>query len=513
MKINRTKNTKRNIVAGLINKFFLLLLPFVVRTVFIYSLGSEYLGLNSLFTSILTVMNVVELGFSSAIVYSMYEPVAKDDFDTVCSLLNFYKTVYRAIGIVILVIGIVIMPFLPHLIKGTCPSELNLYVLFAMYLLNTCLSYLLYAYKKSVLEVLQRRDIIEINNLITVGLTNILQLILLIAWKNPHAYYIYLIIMILFTVVNNILNAKIVDKKYPQFVCRGQLSGEIKSSIKKQVSGLMITRLCQMTRTSFDSIFISAFIGLTMATVYGNYYLIIQTLVGIMNIFTNSMLAGVGNSVVAESKEKNYSDFNTLNFIYMWISGWSAITLFILYQNFMKIWVGDELMLSLLGSLLFSLYYYSLKIGDIRAMFSDAIGLWWENRIRAVLEIITNIVLNYILVKKFGVYGIVGATIIPMVGINFTGGAHVLYRYYFKDRQISKYFLDNLLYFIATIFGAFVTWVVSEYMGQYNLLGLVKRGMICCILPNIVYFVVYFKTSNYSMAKKWILRRLGSNKM
>ena len=141
MKINRTKNAARNMVMGFINKIIVLLLPFLVRTAFIYSLGAEYLGLNSLFSSILSVLSVAELGFSSAVVFSMYEPIAKNQQAKICALLNYYRSIYRVIGTAVLIGGVVLMPFLPRLINGECPDELNIYILFAMYLFNTVSSY------------------------------------------------------------------------------------------------------------------------------------------------------------------------------------------------------------------------------------------------------------------------------------------------------------------------------------------------------------------------------------
>ena len=180
MKINRTKNAARNMVMGFINKIIVLLLPFLVRTAFIYSLGAEYLGLNSLFSSILSVLSVAELGFSSAVVFSMYEPIAQNQQAKICALLNYYRSIYRVIGTVVLIGGVALMPFLPRLINGECPDELNIYILFAMYLFNTVSSYWFMAYKKSVLEAFQRNDYISLNDTITTGLTNVIQLILLI---------------------------------------------------------------------------------------------------------------------------------------------------------------------------------------------------------------------------------------------------------------------------------------------------------------------------------------------
>lgn len=217
MRIERTKNAKRNIAVGFINKMVVLILPFIVRTVFIYSLGTQYLGLNSLFTAILNVLNLTELGFSSAIVFSMYEPIAKDDTYTICALLKFYRKAYKIIGIVILLVGIALTPFLKVLIKGECPDELNLYILYILYLLNTVISYLLFAYKKSILEAFQRKDILDWINLLTVGLTNIVQLCLLLIWHDVRVYYFYILSLLCFTIINNIICSVIVDRNFPEY--------------------------------------------------------------------------------------------------------------------------------------------------------------------------------------------------------------------------------------------------------------------------------------------------------
>lgn len=508
MKIEKTRNAKRNIAVGLINKLVVLLLPFLVRTAFIYSLGAEYLGLNSLFTAILNVLNMTELGFSSAVIFSMYEPIANDDTDTVCALLNFYRKVYRIIGLVILFVGVVLIPFLPHLINGECPDELNIYVLYIIYLVNTVVSYLLFAYKKSILEALQRKDILFWVDTLTVGLTNLVQFVLLLIWHDVHVYYLYVIILLFFTVINNLISAIVVEKKYPQYKCYGKLSEKNSTTIKKQVSGLMVNKICQMTRNSFDSIFVSAFLGLTMTTIYNNYYYVLNAVVGFTTIFTNAITAGVGNSLVIDTKEKNYKDFCTFDFMYMWISGWAAITMFCLYQNFMVLWVGEDLTLSVVISLLFSLYFYVLKIGDIRSTYSSAAGLWWENRHRAIIEVIVNIVLNYAFVRLWGVYGIIIATIIPILTINNTVGMRILNTHYFKkERGTVEFFLKNLIYFVTTLIAGIITWVVCRFTPD-NIVGLLVKGVICVIIPNAIYLLFYRKYGDFKNAKKWMFARM-----
>ena len=507
MKINRTRNAKRNIIAGVFNKIVTLLLPFLVRTVFIYSLGSQYLGLNSLFTSILTVLNMTELGFSSAIVFSMYEPIANDDTDLLCALLNFYRKAYRNIGLIIILLGLALIPFLPHFINGECPDELNIYILYLLYLSNTVLSYLLFAYKKSILEAFQRKDIISWIDTLTIGMTNAVQLILLLLWHDIRVYYLYVITLVCFTLLNNIINAIVVDRKYPQFTCSGVLPKKVKDTIKKQVSGVMVNKICQMTRNSLDSIFVSAFIGLTMTTIYNNYYYILNAVVGFTTIFTNAMTAGIGNSIAIESPQKNYGDFNKFNFMYMWIASWASITMLCLYQNFMLLWVGEELTLPFGISVLFSIYFYALKIGDIRATYSSAAGLWWENRYRAIIEVIANIILNYIFVKLWGVYGIVIATIVPILGINNVFGMNILNKYYFKvNHGTMIFFRKNILYLGVTIISGIITYYLCSFCGN-SVINLFEKAVICVVVPNILFYVFYSKSKDFLEAKKWIIKK------
>ena len=247
------------------NKIFTIFFPFLIRTVLIKKIGIEYAGLNSLFSSILQVLNLTELGFASAVVYSMYKPIAEDDKDTICALLNFYKRVYFIIGLVILALGTAVMPFLPHLIKGNVPQDINIYVLYSIYLVNTSLSYLLFGYKNSLLNAHQRRDVISNILTITQGLMNICQLLILVTIKN---YYLYVLMMPIFTVLNNVMVGIETKRMFPEYSCKGKLDISVKKDIRKKVAGLMISKLAQTSRNSFDSIFISAFLGLAMTTIY-----------------------------------------------------------------------------------------------------------------------------------------------------------------------------------------------------------------------------------------------------
>lgn len=295
MRLEKTKNTIRNMAFGIITRIIQIIFPFVIRTAFIYTLGIEYLGLNSLFTSILSVLSLTELGVGSALVFSMYKPLAEGDIDAVCALMNLYRKCYYAIGTVIGVVGICLIPFLPHLITGSIPAEINLYVIYLMNLFGTVITYFLFAYKNCILEVYQRNDI---SSKITIILSFIqygIQISILLVLKN---YYCYLIVAPIISIIRNCVTAIIVNKKYSQYKPYGKVAKDIVVGIKKRISALVMYKIGSIVLNSVDNIVISAFLGLSVLAVYNNYYYIITSLFGFMSIITSSMLAGVGNSVV-----------------------------------------------------------------------------------------------------------------------------------------------------------------------------------------------------------------------
>ena len=237
---SRTKNATRNIIWGMLNKFASLVFPFILRTTIIHMLGSEYLGLNSLFTSVLNVLSLAELGFGSAMVYSMYKPIVENDSKTICALLNLYKKIYRRIGIIILFLGLLLLPFISYFINGDVPTDINIYQLYLIYLGNTVASYFLFAYRTSLLSAHQRSDILsKVSTLFTV-LRSLLQFILLLAFKN---YYLYAVQLLICTCLINIVDARIAAKMYPYYYCKGEIDNNLAKTIKSKVFALLSVKI------------------------------------------------------------------------------------------------------------------------------------------------------------------------------------------------------------------------------------------------------------------------------
>ena len=424
-----------------------MLFPFIVRTVFIKTLDVEYLGLSSLFTSILTVLNLAELGFGSAVVFSMYKPIAVDDQTLINALLAYYRKVYRYVGIVVFVLGVALIPFLPFLINGPTPQGINIRIVYFVFLVNTVAGYFLFAYMGAIITAHQRQDVISRIDIFISIFMNSLQIVVLLTVKN---YYAYLAVMPIFTVVNNFRTAIIAKKMFPQYSAVGVLPSFYRSDINQKMKGLIVSKVCTVSRNAFDNIFISIFLGLTITAIYGNYYLVLKSILMVVSVVANSIVAGVGNSVSMDSEKKNYDDMNRLNFFYMWFSGWVTVCLLSLYQPFMLLWVGKELMFPMSIVIPFCVYFYVLKMGDIRAVYVQAKGIWWENRFRAIAEAVLNVVLNYVLGKYWGVFGIIVATLISLFFINFCYGSHLIFKYYFVNQKIRKYYCSHAVYALVT---------------------------------------------------------------
>ena len=288
----------------------------------------------------------------------------------------------------------------------------------------------------------------------------------------------------------------------------GKLSTAIKAEIKEKVSGLMLQKLCYVSRNAFDSIFISAFLGLTEIAIYNNYYYIMNAITGFMGIATSAVLAGVGNSVATETKEKNHQDMMRMNFVYMWISGWFTVCLLCLYQPFMRVWVGSEMLLPMSSVVLLCAYFYTLKMGDVKYVYSSASGLWWQNRYRTLAEAVVNIVLNYVLGKYYGINGIIAATLISLFFIGFGYGSLIIYQHYFTEQKPSVYYAFHASFAMATVITCAVCWLICRYIPD-TLLGFVGRVFICIFIPNIILYLLFNRTEMYHDTMLWLLKRIG----
>lgn len=506
IKLDRTGNAVRNMAFGVLNRAVTMIFPFVLRTVLIQVLGMEYAGMNGLFVSVLNVLNLSELGLGTAIVYCMYGPIAQDDHDTICALLRLFRRMYFVIGTAVLVIGVAIMPFLPLLINGSYPADVNLYLLYAIYLTNSCTSYFFVGYRGAILSAHQRLDVtLKISTVMKLAMYAT-QIISLIVYRN---YYIYVILIPVFTILINLLTAFEAKKIYPQYTCRGEVPEKTKDDLREKLSGLMITKLCHVTRNSFDSIFISAFVGLSMSAIYTNYYFIMESLISVLGIIVQAVLAGVGNSIQTESVEQNYNDLRRFNFMYLWISGICVTCMFCLYQPFMCLWMGKRNLLPLSSVVLFCMYFFLLKMGDMQSVYYNAAGLWWYYRRCTVIESFLNLGLNFILGRIWGLNGIIAGTLISLFLVNFLYSERLVFKYYFKNGKTLEFYAQQIKYAVTTGMVCYAAYLICNHVAgrgdvQYGIGSLIIRAVVCLVVSNLLYLLVYGKSQEFKSAYNWV---------
>ncbi len=491
MRLSRTKNTIRNILFGSINRVINIILPFISRTVILYTMGTQYLGLNSLFTSILSFLSLTELGIGSAMVYSMYKPIAENDHVKIKALLNMYRKIYRVIGCIVLALGLSIIPFLTTIVPEALPDGVNLYLLYIIYLLNSVLSYWLFAYKNALLQAYQRNDINSKIASIISPLSYVVMLGCLVLTKN---YYTYVIWLPIFTVATNIIRLILVNRSFPDMEPTGDVSPELKKSIFKKTSALIGTKLNTVVLNAADNIVMSAFLGLTAIAMYGNYHYIMTSIIGFLGIIYPSMTAGLGNSLQTDSLEDNYRKFEKFSFINSWLVGWCTVCLVCLYQPFMKIWVGEELMFPFYVVLEMGLYFFMYQIRKIPVVYKDAAGIWWEDRFRPYVCMIVNVVLNIVLVQIIGISGIILSTVFSLF-VSIPWENYTIFKYVFK-RSSHQYYKKMFLSIISLLIAGIATYSLCSLFGN-SIFDLLLRFAVCAVVPNVVFIICSFKRDEF----------------
>ena len=487
--MRRTRNACRNVVFGGILKGYQILIPFAMRTLLIHCLGMEYLGLNSLFTSVLQILNLAELGVGNALVYSMYAPIAENRTEEICALLGLYRRYYRCIGLAILLLGLLLLPFLPHLVQAdSVPTEVNLYVLYLLHLGACVISYWLFAYKNSLLAAHQRSDLASRTDLLVRTLQYIVQARLLWYGRN---YYWYLLAALGAQILTNLCTALVVRRKYPDYVPRGSVDGGMRRAIRGKIRDLFTSKVGAVIVNSADSVVISAFLGLTVLAVYQNYYYIVTSMIGMVGVLFTSCIAGIGNSILVESREKNYGDFRKFTLLIAWIAGFVSCGLLCLLQPFMKVWIGEEGILPGQIVVCLCIYYFIYEFNQLFNAYKDAAGIWHRDRFRTLCTAGVNLTWNLLLVKPLGLYGVILSTVVSTAVVGMPWLLHNLFTTLFQGENIWAYLTTIGFYGITTLGNCLLTYRICSQIPAEGIGGLLQRGIVCLLVSNGIFLLCY----------------------
>ncbi len=509
---SRIKNTSRNTFFGALMYLAKIVLQFVVRAFFNRYFISEYLGLNGLYTNILNVLSLAELGVGNAIVYSMYKPISENDTETIKSLVALYKKIYCIIGCVITVIGLALIPALPYLIKDVPDVDINLSVIYVLYLAQTVTGYF-FAYRRSLVFAYQRNDIESKISFLAQFVLAVCQIVIMVVWKN---YYAYVSSMVICNTLDAVLIFIISFKLFPEIKGKAApLDKAISKKIAKNTGAMVCHKIGSAVVFSTDSIIISAFVSLTVLGLYSNYTLVTNALASAITLLVAAMKGSIGNLIATGDNEKSYKIFKALNLLMMWFIGFLFIGIMVCVQDFISILGGDSSkQLPYLTVVLICLNFYVTQSRTMANNFKECAGLFWNDRFKPLFEAGINLGLDLLLVYFMGINGVILATIISTVTVPLWVEPYVLYKNYFKQ-HLYKYFLQYIFYILSTAASFGVTFFACYFIPHGGIGWFILRVVICLILPNLVYLLIYFKTPEFTYlfsAVKALFDRFGNKR-
>lgn len=488
---SRTINVIKNSFFGVVNKFGVLILQFVCRTIFIRILGSEYLGLNGLFTNILTILSFAELGLGNAIVYNMYKPLANKDTEEVSRLLKLYRKCYNLIALFIFGAGMLCIPFLGNLIGKAPNIKESIYLIYILFLLQSITSYFL-TYRRSLISADQRDYLCSNADLFSEIIASILKIFVLLFLKN---YILFLLIQISRNLIANGFLFIQSKKMYPDIDedAVSELSSDKKKSIFKNVRDLMLYKISSTINTGTDNIIITKLVNLSTVGIASNYSLLIGAVNQILLKIMTSFTAGIGNLNAKDSVENREKVFYILTFIVTWIYGFCGIMLVVFLNPFVKFWIGAKYVLSPVVVLALMLEFYISGIQYAGYNYAITTGLFKKAKWGAFSSSILNIILSIILGYKWGIFGIFLATGLSRLCSQTWLDPYLVFKYEFK-KSSKPYFQKMIRNFIFVVGNLTVCYLIFSSVVKVNLISIILWAVVCCVLCNVIFILLFFKT-------------------
>ena len=510
MSESRVKNSVRNSAYALTTQGIDTVLGFVVRTVFINQLSNAYLGLNGLFSDILTILSLAELGVGTAIIYSMFKPVAEHDHRKTAALLNLYKNIYVWVGIFVAIFGMCLTPFLDFFISDL-PQIHELNIIYWLYLFNTSFSYF-FIHKKSILIATQNMHIASVIQLIIRVVQSFGQIIVLVIFSN---FLLYLCIQILGTFLSNFIISVYVDRKYPDLkqYRKEKLDPGTKREISKNVLAMLMSKLSSAAVTSTDNILISKFVSTITLGLYSNYIIFTTIIRTIVTKIFESITGSVGNLLALDTKEKSYDIYRKLFFINFWMIGFCTAALFVLVNPFIELWIGGDYLLSKVVVFWICINSYMRFIRNVSLTYVDTYGLFWNFRWKSVVEALINFVfsLMFLIYFDMGISGVLLGTFTSNILTNFWYEPYVIYKEKFK-RSVCEYFKQFAFYFIITLIAATSATYICNLIQLDNLyLSFIAKLISTSVWINVIFLATTFRTPEFqymfNILKKMIIKR------
>jgi len=500
---SRLGNTLRNFKFGAAAQLLVTLLGFVSRTVFIRVLGMEYSGVNGLYTSILDVLSLTELGLADVVIYSLYKPLAEGNTDRLAALMGYYKTIYRYIAAIVGCIGLALIPVLRLLVKSEI-DQFHLVLYYLMFLANSVCSYLL-VYKSSIIQADQKRYLISKYTMLFKLLTTLLQIALLLVLRN---FTVYLSIQIGMTILNNLYVSKKADRMYPFLREKKELPQEEKKSIFRDVRHMFSYKAGGQLLNGTDNLYISSMISTATVGIYDNYTMI-QTMV--VTAFTNTLnqavLGSIGNLNATGTREQKKQVFDAYSLVFTWIATFCTLSLLALYNPFILLWAGEDWLLPMSTVAVICLNFFLPNVLTPVWSYRNTTGLFRETRNILLYAAAINLVLSYFMGVRWGLTGILAATSVSRLVTSFWFEPYLLHKQIFGCSSVPYFLCQGLhLGIVAVSYGCIAGISAALHFGPWG--DLILRAVLCVLIPNALMWLLNRKSAAFAYLQSAVLRKL-----
>lgn len=417
--MQRTRRSFYNVMVTVATNICILATAFLVQKVFVGVKGAEYNGINGLFTSVISMMSLTDLGIGSAIIYHLYRPAEERDYDMINALLRFYRNSYIVISGVVLIIGLGVMAFLPQLTEGAALED-NIYLIFLLFLADCLCSYFL-SYKKSLLYAYQMNYVLDGIHFGCYMAQNCLQLLVICVYKD---YILFLIVKTISKYIENVVISVYIRRHYPYTKEKkvSHLKREVRKDITKKVKALLFHRMGALLITGSDSLVITGVLGLMDMSRYTNYNMILGGITALLNKIFETLTSSVGNFLLHSEPEQRRDVYQKIDFLNFWLFGCCAVGMYAVFDAVITLWVGEYFLFPKAGVLAITLNFYIQGMRQTVLAFKNAAGIYHEDRYVPLAEAAINVVVSVILAWKMGIAGVFAGTII-------SSGAALLYSY------------------------------------------------------------------------------------
>ena len=490
----RVKNSIKNIYIAIFSQLVVILLGFWSRKVFFNNLGTEYLGVNGLLTNILSMLSLVEGGIGVSIIYSLYKPLAEKDEKKIIALVQLYKKLYFILAGVILVLSVIMYFFIGDFIKVNSGVKF-IGVVYFIFVFKNIVSYL-NAHKWSLINADQKGYILAKYNLIFNVITTIAKIIILEATQN---YILYLVVELGIFIVQNIWNGRIVNQRYSYIKTKKKykVDKETNDSLIKNVKAIFLHNIGGYCVFGTDNLLISYFINIKTVGLYSNYIMIMDQLEGLLTQVILGIGSSVGNLIATESKEKIYEVFKVTYLINFWMYSLSAIFLYNLLEPFINWWLGGGLLLERLAVVFLIINFYITGLRKSVNTFKTKAGIFTNDKYVPLIESAINLGASIILVKYFGLAGIFMGTTISTISMPLWTQSKLVYNKVF-GKSVKEYFKKYFYYAMLTLIVGVLTTVSCNILVQgTGFIYLIFKGIICIVLPNLIYIILFYKTDEF----------------